>query len=59
MFGVGESALVDDEPRIHLAALYGAENAVVLHLDDLAEGWCRQPQEPEGSCSRPGIATRP
>ena len=37
VLGVGESALVNDEPRVHVTAAHGLQNAIVAHLDDLLE----------------------
>ncbi len=34
---IGEAALVDDEPGVDVAVAHRGEDAVVAHLDDLAE----------------------
>ena len=47
MIGIREAAFVDDEARVHLAALDGAENAVVAQLDDLAQAGRRELQQPK------------
>ena len=54
VLGVGEAALVDDQPGVDLAALDRAEDAVVAHLHHLAEIGRRQPQQPEGGGLAPG-----